>query len=113
MRSKMNKKLLSVLMMAGALALLVGAALMITGWALAPYLYCVGALLFAAMQMADRYEGDDITVKRLRRQQLVGSLMLLVTGVLMFVERHNGWITSLTIAAVLQLYAAFRMPEKK
>lgn len=100
-------------MMVGALTLLVGAALMITGWSLASYVYCVGALLFAAMQMADRYEGDDFTVKRLRRQQLLGSIMLLVTGVMMFVERHNGWIVTLTIAAVLQLYAAFRMPEKK
>lgn len=109
----MNKNFLSILMMVGALTLLAGAALMITGWPLAPYVYCVGALLFAAMQMADRYEGDDYTVKRLRRQQLLGSIMLLVTGVMMFVERHNGWIVTLTIAAVLQLYAAFRMPEKK
>lgn len=109
----MNRTLFSTLMIIGALLLLAGAALMITGWTLAPYLFCVGALLFAAMQMTDRYEGQDITVKRLRRQQLIGSLMLLVTGVLMFVERHNGWIVTLTIAAFIQLYTAFRMPEKE
>ena len=109
----MNRTLFSTLMIIGALLLLAGAALMITGWTLAPYLFCVGALLFAAMQMTDRYEGQDITVKRLRRQQMIGSLMLLVTGVLMFVERHNGWIVTLTIAAVIQLYTAFRMPEKE
>ena len=109
----MNRTLFSTLMIIGALLLLAGAALMITGWTLAPYLFCVGALLFAAMQMTDRYEGQDITVKRLRRQQLIGSLMLLVTGVLMFVERHNGWIVTLTIAALIQLYTAFRMPEKE
>lgn len=109
----MNRTLFSTLMIIGALLLLAGAALMITGWTLAPYLFCVGALLFAAMQMTDRYEGQDITVKRLRRQQLIGSLMLLVTGVLMFVERHNGWIVTLTIAAVIQIYTAFRMPEKE
>ena len=109
----MNRTLFSTLMIIGALLLLAGAALMITGWTLAPYLFCVGALLFAAMQMTDRYEGKDITVKRLRRQQLIGSLMLLVTGVLMFVERHNGWIVTLTIVAVIQLYTAFRMPEKE
>lgn len=109
----MNRTLFSTLMIIGALLLLAGAALMITGWTLAPYLFCVGALLFAAMQMTDQYEGQDITVKRLRRQQLIGSLMLLVTGVLMFVERHNGWIVTLTIAAVIQLYTAFRMPEKE
>ena len=75
----MNRTLFSTLMIIGALLLLAGAALMITGWTLAPYLFCVGALLFAAMQMTDRYEGQDITVKRLRRQQLIGSLILLVT----------------------------------
>ena len=35
----------------GAFALLAGAAAMITKWVFAPYLYCVGALLFVAMQM--------------------------------------------------------------
>ena len=100
-------------MIVGAILLLIGAALMITGWTPAPYIYCIGALLFASMQMADRYEGDDFIVRRLRRQQLFSSLLLLVTGILMFVERHNGWIVILTIAALIQLYTAFRMLEKK
>lgn len=109
----MNLKLTSILMVVGAFALLAGAAAMITKWVGAPYLYCGGALLFVAMQMADRYEGKDIVVKRLRRQQLFGAVMLLVTGVLMFAERHNGWIATLTIAAFLELYTAFRMPDKE
>lgn len=109
----MNPRLNATLMMTGAIVLLIGASLMITGWTPAPYIYCIGALLFATMQMADRYDGDDLVVKRLRRQQLFGCLMLLVTGVLMFIERHNGWIATLTIAALLELYTAFRMPEKK
>ncbi len=109
----MNPKINSILMALGAFALLAGAAAMITKWVGAPYLYGGGALLFVAMQMADRYEGKDIVVKRLRRQQLFGAVMLLVTGVLMFAERHNGWIATLTIAALLELYTAFRMPDKE
>lgn len=109
MVKKMNAKVCGAVMMAGALLLLAGAGLMVTGWGGAPYLYCAGALMFAAMQLADRYEGDDLVMKRLRRQQLLGALMLLVTGVMMFVERHNGWIATLSIAAVLELYTAFRM----
>ena len=100
---------MTTVMAAGAVLLLVGAALMITGWAAAPWIYSVGALLFAAMQMADRYEGSDFVMKRLRRQQLLGALMLLVTAVLMFVEKHNGWIVTLTIAAVFETYTAWRM----
>ena len=109
MVKKMNAKVCGAVMMAGALLLLAGAGLMVTGWGGAPYLYCAGALMFAAMQLADRYEGDDLVMKRLRRQQLLGALMLLVTGVMMFVERHNGWIATLSIAAALELYTAFRM----
>ena len=109
----MNSKLQTILMATGASILLVGASLMITKWSSAPYLYCIGALLFAAAQLTDRYEGDDFVVKRLRRQQLFGCLMLLITGVLMFIERHNGWIATLTIAALLELYTAFRMPNKE
>jgi len=108
-----NKKLQGILMAVGAVTLLMGVCLMITRWTPAPYIYCVGALLFSAMQIADRYEGGDLIVKRLRRQQILGALMLLVTGVLMFAERHNGWIVTLTIAAVFELYTAFRMPAEK
>lgn len=109
----MKNKWCGPLMMVGAILLLAGASLMITGWSMAPYTYCAGALLFVAMQMADRYEGDNLVVKRLRRQQLFGGIMLLVTGVLMFTERHNGWIATLSIAAFLQLYTAFRMPGQE
>ena len=108
----MNHKLNTALMLIGATTLLIGASLMITKWAPAPYIYCIGALLFAAMPMTDRYEGNDLVIKRLRRQQLFGCLMLLATGVLMFTERHNGWIATLTIAALLELYTTFRMPDK-
>ena len=102
----------STVMGIGAILILIGAALVITGWFLAPYLYCAGALLFAAVQLSDRYEGDHPIVKRLRRQQIFGSILLLATGVLMFAMHDNEWILSLTIAAVLELYTAFRMPSK-
>lgn len=105
-----NKKLHNIIMGIGALCILTGAALMITQWYLSPYIYCVGSLMFATIQILDRYEGSDFTIKRLRRQQIFASIMLLVTGVLMFVEKHNGWVVTLTIAAAIELYVAFRMP---
>lgn len=105
-----NKKLYNIIMGIGALCILAGATLMITRWEPSPYIYCIGALLFATMQMLDKYEGTDFTIKRLHRQQIFASLMLLVTGVLMFVEKHNGWVVTLTIAAAIELYVAFRMP---
>ncbi len=108
-----NKRLHTILMRVGALCLLAGATLMITRWELSPYLYCLGALMFSSMQILDRYEGTDFTIKRLRRQQIFAAIMLLITGVLMFIEKHNGWIATLTIAAIIELYVAIRMPSGK
>lgn len=109
----LNRKMQSVTMGIGAVCLLVGAAMMITHWKLSPYLYCIGALLFSSMQILDRYEGKDFTIRRLRRQQIFAAIMLLITGVLMFIEKHNGWMVTLTIAALIELYVAFRMPSEK
>ena len=46
----MNKTY-SVLQMVGAVLLLIGAMLQITRWELSPYLYTLGAVLFAYIQV--------------------------------------------------------------
>lgn len=51
--------------------------------AVALYLYLLGALMFSSMQVLQKYEGKNITLKRLRRQQILGALMLLLAGGLM------------------------------
>ena len=113
--------------------LLFGAAVYITGWEYAPYLYLAGSVMFACGQFADRYEGDDRIMKRLRGQQVLGACFLLLTAVLMFsggiherlltdvslggrmrsflleLTRRNNWIVTLSIGAVLELYSSFRM----
>ena len=59
-----------------------------------------------------RYEGGNLVVRRLRRQQILGAVLLVFTGVLMFVTKHNEWVLSLTIAAILELYTAYRIPSE-
>ena len=117
----------------GGVMLIAGAAVYITGWEYAPYFYLVGSLMFAAGQFADRYTGDDPIVKRLRFQQVLGAVFLLLTAVLMFsaplhnrlladmgaggklrsflleLTRKNNWIVTLSIGAVFELYSAFRL----
>lgn len=117
----------------GGVLLLVGAAVFITGWSYAPYFYLVGSLMFACGQFADRYDGDDKIMRRLRFQQILGACFLLLTAVLMFADefhsrlltdtsmsaglrsflldltRKNNWIVTLTIGAVFELYSSFRM----
>ena len=108
----MNKTY-SLIQMVGAVLLLVGAMLQITHWALSPYIYTLGAVLFAYVQVVmNRYEGKNLIIRRLRRQQIIGAALLVFAGVLMFTSKRNEWIVCLTIAAVLQLYTAYRIPSE-
>ncbi|MGL4852080.1 MAG: hypothetical protein ACRC3Z_05485 [Phocaeicola sp.] len=96
----------------GALLLLVGALLQITQWNFSPYLYLIGAVLFAYVQIVNGYKGKNLIVKRLRRQQIIGAGLLVATGVLMLTTHQNEWVLCMTIAAILQLYTAFRIPQE-
>ena len=108
----MNKTY-SYIQMIGALLVLLGAMLQITRWELSPYIYTVGAVLFAYVQvMMGRYDGKNLIIRRLRRQQIIGAILLVFAGVLMFTSKRNEWIVCLTIAAVLQLYTAYRIPSE-
>lgn len=113
--------------------LLFGAGVFITGWEYAPYLYLAGSLMFACGQFADRYDGTDRIMRRLRFQQVLGACFLLLTAPLMFCDvfhviilnneslghgirsflldltRRNNWIVTLSIGAVFELYSSFRM----
>ena len=106
------KKGYTIIQMIGAVLLLAGAMLQITRWEMAPILYIIGAILFAYVQVMSRYEGKNLIVRRLRRQQIIGAVLLVFAGVLMFVTRHNEWVLCLSAAAVIQLYTAFRIPSE-
>ena len=106
------KKNYTYLMMAGAILLLLGAMLQITRWELSPVIYTIGAVLFAYVQVMDGYQGQNLIIRRFRRQQILGAVLLVFTGVLMFVMKRNEWIVCLTIAAILELYTAFRIPAE-
>ena len=100
------KKGYQVIQIVGALLLLLGAMLQITRWELSPVIYTIGAVLFAYVQVMTGYDGKNLVIRRLRRQQILGAVLLVFAGVLMFVTRHNEWVLCLSAAAVLQLYTA-------
>jgi len=114
-------------LLAGGLLMVIGsgASLFQQGWA--PYAFAPGALMFAAMQMRQRYEGDDFTIRRLRRMLLLSDGLFLVAALLMFANTnnflglsylsyikyvHNNWIVVLLVAAILQLYASHRIANE-
>ena len=105
-------KIYQIVQGVGAVLLLVGAMLQITRWELSPILYTIGAMMFAYVQVMSRYEGKNLIVRRLRRQQILGAVLLVFAGVLMFVTKHNEWVLCLTVAAILVLYTAFRIPSE-
>ena len=49
---------------------------------------------------------------KLNVPQVLGAVMLMLTGVAMFVCKYNEWIVSLLIACLLELYTAFRIPQE-
>ena len=124
------------MMTIGGVLLLVGAMVMITGWEYAPYIYLLGSVMFASAQLSDRYDGDDMILKRLRLQQVLGAVLLVVTGFLMFsgnyhqqlmfnnsmndtlrsflltLTARNSWIVTLCIATLFELYSSFRIDAR-
>ena len=85
----------------------------------APYIFLGGSLLFAFMQLQQKYEGRSFIIKRLRRQQLTGAFFLIVAGLFMTgslfhipYTTRNEWIVGLTIGCIFELYTSFRIPAE-
>ena len=116
-----------LLMLLGGLLMVVdaGANVLFCSWA--PYVFAPGAVFFVAMQLRQRYEGRDFTIRRLRRIQVISDFLFLVAGLLMFANQqnflgldqlsyikyvHNNWVIVLLVAAVLQLYTSHRIANE-
>ena len=117
----------SYILLLGGLLLVVGTGANVLLQAWAPYVFAPGALMFAAMQMRQTYNGRNFNVRRLRRMLLLSDAMFLVAALLMFANQgnflhfnyhfyikyiHNNWIVVLLVAAILQLYASHRIANE-
>ena len=117
----------SYVMLLGGLLMVIGAGANVLFFSWAPYVFAPGALLFVAMQLRQRYEGRDFTIRRLRRIQIISNVLFLLAGLLMIVNQanflpidqlyyikyvHNNWVVVLLVAAVLQLYTGHRIASE-
>lgn len=124
---KSLNKVQTVIYLLGATLMTIGAGVSLLAWAGAPYVYSVGALGFASMQMMQRYEGSNFTIRRLRRMMLLSDVLFLLAGVLMFANGgnylgldhliyveyvYNKWVIVLLVAAILQLYSMHRISHE-
>lgn len=106
-----------VLMVVGS-----GAHVLMQQWG--AYLYALGAIAFSLMQMKQRYDGESLAIRRLRKILVTSDVFFLLAAVLMFAMRSNflglsqiayvewvwnKWVVALLAAAVLQLYAGHRL----
>lgn len=107
------KQVIPALFTVGAVMVLVGAAVYITGWMYAPYIYTIGATFVALAQINMPAKVKSKIVKRLRIQQISGAVALMLAGAFMLTTHGNEWIACLTIGAILELYTAFRIPQEE
>ena len=103
----------------GAVLMVVGAAIFILYPMVSMYIYGIGTLMFTLMQVQAEYLGRNITIMRLRRQQLLACCCFVLTLVLMSMQllqwgpcRRQEWVIALTIGCVLELYTSFRIPQE-
>ena len=93
--------------------------------------FALGTVAFAVMQMLQVYEGNDITILRLRRIMLFGNVCMILSGLLMLEQTfrivyplfatsiegynnyyhyvHNNWGVFLLISCILEVYVVFRL----
>ena len=99
------------------------------------WLFLAGACLFAVMQMMQTYEGNDPTIKRLKRIQSIADIFFILSGMLMvdtvyhvlvslfdsnmsagyytYIEYvYNKWVVLLLIAAILEVYTTHRLDSE-
>ncbi len=122
----------TIVFMLGGMGMVVGAGMFALQFAQqwACWIFLAGALAFASMQWLQRYEGTSITIRRLRRMQVLAGVFFIITGVLMvdfvhmFVRTwfsdmqtyiqyaYNKWVLTLLIAVVLEVYSMHRLSKE-
>lgn len=126
----------SILFLLGAVLMVAGAGLYVFGvQKLAPWIFAVGALLFASIQLMQRYEGRNPTILRLRRIMILGDVLFLLAALFMVENAyhfllptflnfgmggynayltyiHNNWVVLLLVAALLELYSTHRISNE-
>ena len=120
--------------------LLIGAIMMVVGvgcivFGIMPkatsIIFCIGSISFALMQMTQTYDGNNITLKRLRHIMVLADIAFIISGLLMLenvykfffplfantIEGYNtyiyvvynNWVVALLIGAVLEIYTTHRI----
>ena len=129
---KQLNKLQSLIFLTGGAMMVVGAGCFALMWQqkIACWIYLAGALMFGVMQMMQEYQGNNLTVKRLKRIMSLADIFFILSGFLMvdmvyrFLQSafdnyltyyntiYNKWVVLLLIAAILEMYTMHRIEHE-
>lgn len=129
---KQLSKIQSIVLLVGALLMAIGACsfAVMFQMKIMCWVYLIGAILFVAMQVQQKYEGTNFSIKRLRRIVFFSHVLFILAGVLMvdtayfFLKPlfssvneyityvYNKWVVLLIIAAIVQLYTTHRISSE-
>lgn len=90
---KQQNKLQSILFVLGGILMVIGVGCFVFMFKqqIVSWLFLVGTVLFATMQMMQEYEGNNITVRRLKNIMNLADMVFIFSGILM-VDNVYGFI---------------------
>lgn len=120
----------------GGILMAVGAGCMALGFmvpklvGVTSWLFLLGTVLFSVTQATQVYEGNNLTIRRLKNIQYFADLCFILSGISMVDTVHglfidlfdnqvayltyvyNKWVVFLLIAAILELYTVHRISHE-
>ncbi|MBR6445441.1 MAG: hypothetical protein IKS94_03285 [Prevotella sp.] len=130
-------RLQNLLFLVGGILMVLGATAFVLMWhrEVACWVFLVGAVLFAVIQSMQMYEGNNTTIRRLKKILNVADLFFILAAILMVDTVHhfllpifrsggsdgyytyieyvyNKWVVLLLAAAILEVYATFRISSE-
>lgn len=124
---KQLNKAENVIFLLGAVLMVIGSGANVFLQPWAPYVFAAGVVAFVLMQLKQRYEGTNFTIRRLRHIMIVSDFFFVTAAVLMFANMNNlfgfgaifyveyimnKWVVALLVAAILQLYSTQRISHE-
>lgn len=126
---KQLNKLQSTVFLLGGVLMVLGAGAFALLWyqKTACWVFLIGALCFASMQIMQSYEGSNMAIRRLKKIMTLADIFFVLAGMLMvdtcyqfmqnmfgnyltyFAYIYNKWVLLLLIAAILEMYTMHRI----
>ena len=121
----------TIVMLIGGILMAVGAGCCAFLWhqEIFSWVFLIGTIAFVSMQWQQRYDGDNMTIRRLRKIMIASGIFFLLAGFSLvdthyhFLARfmswqtyityfHNKWVMLILAGAFLQLYSSHRISNE-